>query len=79
MIDGQVELDDNGAPVWRGYHPMYPTGSKWFTQDFGGRGTVLKVRGVKLYVEIMDIVAEENSHGAWQWSIKLVKHYRGGN
>ena len=76
IIDDEQEYDCNGSPIYRGYHPKYPTGTKWFSCDWGGRGTVLKVRGVKLYVEIMDIVAEENDSGAWQWSIKLVKHIR---
>jgi hypothetical protein len=44
LIDGEQETDDNGAPLWAGFHPDYPGEAKWFSCPYGQPGDRLWVR-----------------------------------
>lgn len=44
LFDGIQEEDDDGRPYWVGYHPEYPSKSKWFTCPYGKAGTRLWAR-----------------------------------
>ena len=38
---GYQETDDQGRPVWNGFHPDYPHDAKWFTCPWGKEGDQL--------------------------------------
>lgn len=44
LINGEQETDDDGAPLWAGFHPDYPGEAKWFSCPYGAPGDRLKVR-----------------------------------
>lgn len=45
LWQGEQETDDDGLPMWIGYHPDYPTeDGKWFSCPHGGVGDHLWVR-----------------------------------
>jgi hypothetical protein len=44
MMYGEQEVDDDGRPMWEGYHPDYPYDAKWFTCPYGKVGDRLWVR-----------------------------------
>lgn len=44
LIDGEQETDDNGVPLWAGFHPDYPGEAKWFGCPYGQPGDRLWVR-----------------------------------
>jgi hypothetical protein len=44
LIDGEQQTDDDGAPLWAGFHPGYPGEAKWFSCPYGQPGDRLWVR-----------------------------------